>query len=134
MEDATKERKKPGPKPKRPERVPMGQGLSLDIPGLDKENYHYRWFQDKDGRLKTAQSAWYDFAKNSAGENYVVHKGPHAMYLMRIEKKYYEEDKALKLQASKDKLSAEAQTLSPGEYVSGGKHHVLQQDEYDPLA
>jgi hypothetical protein len=52
---------------------------------------------------------------------------------MRVEKKYWLEDQKLKQDRLVGKLQAE-QTLAEGEYVPDGKAHVLEKDEYDPLA
>ena len=116
--------------PKRPPRVPMSAGKKLDYRNVE-EGWHYRWVQDRDGRLDQAKAAYYEFVEED-GNKVVRQSGPHPLFLMRIEQRYYDEDQALKLQAARDRLKSE-QTLDDGEYIPDGKSHVLEKDDYDPL-
>jgi hypothetical protein len=118
-------------KPRRPERVPMGAGLKLDY-RHKKEGFHYRWVQDRDGRLEMAVAAYYDFVMED-GDKVTRASGPFTLYLMCIEERYYQEDQELKLKRTTDTLKKE-QELGQGEYIPNGNHHALQKDDYDPLA
>ena len=118
----------------RPPRVPMSATLKLEFPGLcDDPNYHYRVISDRDGRIEQAKQAWYEHVKDHSGNNAVRHAGLYAQYLMKIEKKYWNEDQKLKQDKVSGKLRAE-QKLASDEYLPDGRHHALQKDEYDPLA
>jgi hypothetical protein len=121
-------------KPKRPPRVSMGATLKLEFGDVVKDpDFHFRVISDRDGRIEQAKQAWYEFALDAQGEKIVRHSGPYAQYLMKIEKKYWDEDQDLKLQKTKAKLSSE-QNLQRDEYIPDGRHHVLQKDGYDALA
>ncbi len=119
---------------KRPPRVAMGASLKLGYHGeMDTENYHYRWVSDRDGRTQQALQAWYEHVKDHNGDNVVRHVGAYAQFLMRVEKKYWDEDQKLK----QDKLAAklqQEQKLKADEYLPDDRHHVLEKDDYDPLA
>ena len=118
----------------RPPRVAMGATLNLEFGHIPKDpGYHYRVVADRDGRLEQAQGAWYEFVKDASGSNVVCHKGLHNQYLMRIERKYWDEDQRLKQTQLVGKLQQE-QKLATGEYVPDGRSHVLEKDDYDPLA
>tara|TARA_R110000744_G_scaffold246942_1_gene363466 strand:- start:30391 stop:30795 length:405 start_codon:yes stop_codon:yes gene_type:complete len=118
----------------RPERVPMGSTAKLGYPSskMDTEQYQYRWFQDKEGRIDQAKQAWWEQVKEEDGEIVRRASGAFPMFLMRIEKKYWEEDQQLKHQRVIATMQEE-QKLSSDEYLPGDKHHVLQKDDYDPL-
>lgn len=114
----------------RPPRIRMQAGGKLDVKDKD-DNYVYRWFSDQPGRLDQAQAAWWEFVKQ-AGENIKRPSGVNTLFLMRIERKLYEEDQALKLEQTKVTLRKENE-LAADEYIPDGKHHALQKDDYDPL-
>lgn len=80
-------------------RVPMNTGdLSLTVPdGVIKEGMVARWFEDRPGRIDQAKAAYWDFVTDSNGSNITRHSGDKLMYLMAIEKKYYDEDQAAKM-------------------------------------
>ena len=119
-------------KPKRPARVPNTNGLKLDIPNMDS-NYHYAWIQDKDGKIDKAVAAYYEFHMVD-GQKLQRASGNYPLYAMKLEMKYWEEDQRLKHEEGKVKLRKE-QALRPDEYLPGdGRHHVIEKDEYDPLA
>lgn len=117
--------------PSRPARVRMVAGQKLAV-GRKDPNFEYRWFNDKPGRLDSAQAAWWEFV-SEGGERIKRHAGTDTMYLMRIEKKYFDEDQNLKQRNVVDTLKAE-NNLARDEYIPEGRHHVLQKDDdYDPL-
>lgn len=114
-------------------RIPMGSTKKLNYPEhLLDSNYHHRWIQARDGRIETAKAAWYEHVLES-GVPVQRPSGPYAMYLMRIEKGYYEEDQKLKNRKVIDTLQKE-QKLEADEYIPDGRQHVLEKDDYDPLA
>jgi hypothetical protein len=123
---------KPGRKPERPDRVPMSAGAKLALDGTEQPEFHYRWVQDRDGRVEQAGRAWYEFDLDSEGNKKVVSSGPYPLYRMKIEKKYYDDDQDLKLKRSQDKIKLE-QKISQGEYLPDDRSHAVQKDEYDPL-
>lgn len=81
----------------RGERVPMNSGeYKLTVPpGTIPEHMHGHWFEDREGRIEQAKRAWYEHVTDADGNNIVRSSGGSKMYLMAIEKKYYDEDKAL---------------------------------------
>jgi len=120
--------------PNRPPRVPMSSTLKLKFGSVtDDPNYHFRVFSDRDGRIEQAKQAWYEHVKDGNGDNIVRHSGPYTQYLMKIKKKYWDADQLLKQKSLSAKIQEE-QKLANDEYVPDGRHHVLQKDDYDPLA
>jgi len=73
-------------KPERPARVPMGVGLKLDYKNKI-EGFHYRWVQDRDGRLSEALAAYYEFV-TEGGNKITRASGPYTLHLMCIEDRY----------------------------------------------
>lgn len=119
--------------PERPARVPMGATLKLEFGSVtDDPDYQFRVFSDRDGRIQQAKQGWWEHVKDENGDNIVRHSGLYTQYLMKIEKKYWDEDQLLKQSKLSDKLRAE-QKLARDEYLPDGRHHVLQKDDYDPL-
>ena len=120
---------------KRPPRVPMVAGQTLNANHLKKSGYQYRWFSNKnDGaRIESAQQAWWDFVKDASGEKVSRRSGPETLYLMCIEEKYYRDDQKLKQSKIIDTLKKE-QFLGKDEYLPDNRHHALQKDDYDPMA
>lgn len=101
----------------RPPRISMSNMKKLDIPqGMMEEGYYYRWFQNKDGRISQALSAYYEHVVDEQGNNFCRQSGPHTLYLMRLPQQYRDEDNALKKQRVAATLEAEAQ-IGPGEYA-----------------
>ena len=144
-------RKKPGPKPgsKKPgtksrtgkiqgrvtrqNRVPMSQGANLFIPEHLKESgFYYRFAQDKDGRLDKMMQAGYEFVM-SDGERYSVASGANRLYAMKLPQEYRDDDLKLKDKAAKATIVNE-QKMSEGEYLPDDRKHVIEKDDYDPLA
>ena len=118
---------------KRPARVRMVAGQKLNFGKLVQDpNYAYRAFADKPGRLDSALAAYWEFVKTEDGESVKRPSGADTMYLMRIEKKYFDEDQKLKQENIKNTLRKE-NVLEKDEYVPEGHHHALQKDDYDPL-
>lgn len=117
----------------RPARVPMGATLKLSFDHLcGDENYHYRVFSDRDGRIEQAKRAYYEHVVED-GNNAVRHIGEYKQFLMRIEKRYWKQDQVLKQKRITATLQEE-QKLKQDEYLPDGRHHVLEKDEYDPLS
>ena len=120
--------------PERPARVPMSATLKLEFGSVtDDPNYHFHVFSSRDGRIEQAKQAWYEHVKDHNGDNIVRHSGPHTQFLMKIHKKYWDADQVLKQKGLSAKIQAE-QTLAPDEYLPDDRHHVLEKDDYDPLA
>ena len=120
--------------PERPARLPMGATLKLEFGNLcDDPKYHFRVISERDGRIEQAKQAWYEHVKDHNGDNVVRHGGQYKQYLMKIEKKYWDQDQQLKQKKLAAKLRQE-QVLKADEYIPDGHHHVLQKDDYDPLA
>lgn len=119
---------------KRPPRQPMGATLNLEFPGLcDDKDYHYRVFDDKPGRIDQAIRGWWEHVKDHQGNN-VSRTGFKSQFLMKIEKKYWDQDQELKQKKISGMLRDSTQKLADGEYLPDDRHHALQKDDYDPLA
>jgi hypothetical protein len=101
----------------RPPRVSMHNTLKLHIPSnLMEEDYYYRWFQDKDGRINQAKAAYYEHVVDEQGNNLTIQSGPYTMYAMKLRQQYRDEDNMLKKQRVAATLEAEAE-IRPGEYA-----------------
>ena len=100
---------------KRPKRTPLGARNILTYEGKQDPGFVYRFINDKEGRLKRAQEAGYEFvmgdekigdkrvAEGTAIDSRIskpVGNGTTG-FLMRIPKEYYQEDQDAK-QASVD--------------------------------
>lgn len=133
MTNQTKNREDKAHTPKgRPERIPMGSTAKLGYPAHKMvEDYQYRWFQNKEGRIDQAKQAWWEPVIDD-GQPVSRASGAFPMFLMRIEKKYWVEDQKLKHERVIATMQEE-QKLNKDEYLPGDKHHVLQKDNYDPL-
>jgi len=93
----------------RPKRVSMNNMKKLDVSeGLMEDGYYYRWFQDRDGRIAQAQSAYYEFVTDEQGNNTTRQSGPYTMQFMRLRQEYRDEDLAAKKAAVKATLETEA--------------------------
>ena len=118
----------------RPPRVSMGATLKLEFGSLcADEDYHYRVFSDRDGRVEQAKQAWYEHVMDHTGNKVTRHSGPYVQYLMKIKKEYWNEDQELKQKKIVGTLQKE-QKLEKDEYLPDDRHHALQKDEYDPLS
>ncbi len=101
----------------RPPRISMGKMKKLEVPpSLLEEGYYYRWFQDKDGRIRQAAEAYYEHVTDEQGNNYCRVSGPYTMYLMRLRQIYRDEDNKLKKEMVTATLDAEAQ-IGHNEYA-----------------
>lgn len=97
----------------RPKRIPLNEANrdKLVVPGLDNENYMYRWVNDVEGRLAAFLAAWWEFVdqtgapvgdggvEQSEGVSSKYVKGVgHATtaHLMRIPKEFWLEDQESK--------------------------------------
>lgn len=119
----------------RPPRVRMTAGGKLFYPEhLKDDNYAYRWFEDKPGRLLQAEAAYWEPVLHEDGTQWMV-PGPKNMYLKRIPKEYFEEDKKLKEQRIVNTMKEENK-LGEDEYIPEGRSGAIQQDSdlHDPLA
>lgn len=119
----------------RTERIPVASNRApLQVKGLDNENFHYRFVLDVDDRLDIFKQAGYEFVRHdgrgkiivgeptiesSDDKSCVVTKPAGRglkLFLMKIPKKWYEEDQ--KAKRDEIKKVEEAMKLSPkgGDY------------------
>jgi len=96
--------------PERKKRIPVsGEGRNIFTIEDRDPNYHYRWVNDKDGRIQRFLEGWWELVpKVETGERSVdsasdpdslVSKkvgGGMVAYLMRIKNEYWEDDKSAK--------------------------------------
>ena len=118
--------------PKRPPRIPMGQGMNLDTTGLelDRENFAYRYFYEdpnKGGRIARAQAAYWEFVVDTDGNQVTHPSGEGVLKLMRLPIEYYDEDQELKRQRVRATLDQEA-GIGSGQYVPDGKSAVITRE------
>jgi hypothetical protein len=78
-------------------RIPLNSGQKQSLRGykLDWDNYHYRWFhesQTRGGRVAEALEAFYEHCTNPSGDNIKTPSGAGFDYLMRLPKKYWNQD------------------------------------------
>lgn len=135
----TEEKPKRGRKPNRPSQRPPRQsmvaGMKLLYPEhLKDPDYEYRWFADNPGRVGQAEGAYWEHVTHKDGSEVVV-RGPTDMYLMRIPREYFEEDKKLKEQRIVNTMKEENK-LGKDEYIPEGRSGAIQKDSdlHDPLA
>lgn len=127
---------------KRPERVPMDQGMNLDIPNLslDTENYYHRWFAEhpnKPGKVDRAEAAYYEFVTTPQGKKVTRNSGSGGtFYLMKLPKEYRQQDLNAKKRKSERMLMDEAQ-IKGNEYAptkksrEGGESSFVEREETD---
>lgn len=99
-------------------RVPLGSGQDQWMRGykLDEKNFHYHMFhesQTRGGRVAQANGAFYEHCQ-IGGENIKRPAGNGWDYLMRIPKKYWQEDMAAS-RARREKMRKATQTLKGDE-------------------
>ncbi len=99
--------------PVRAERVPVASSRSpLTVKGFDQKNYQGRWVVDIDDRIQTFLDGGYEFVPkseiHSAGERTTESSSGldsrvskpagrgRTLYLMRLPRKFYEEDRKAK--------------------------------------
>ncbi len=110
----------------RPKRVAMSNMKKLEVPNsLLEDGYYYRWFQDKDGRIAQAQSAYFEFVVDEQGNNYTRSVGVYPMVLMRLPQQYRDEDLLLKKQRVAATMEEES-VIGRGEYAPN--HRTGQAD------
>lgn len=88
-------------------RIPLNSGQKQSLRGykLDWDNYHYRWFhesQTRGGRVIEAQEAFYEHCVDAQNNNIKTPSGAGFDYLMRLPKKYWQQD----VQAARDRRAA----------------------------
>lgn len=111
----------------RPARIPMSAGNKLQAP--KREGYQRYWALDRNGMLEQMKAAWWEFVLDGRGEKMTVPGGKgDTHYLMEIEQKFYDEDKAKEQQRVTDTTMTQAQTLGQAEYVPKGRQQVAQRD------
>jgi len=116
----------------RQERVRVGAGQNLSLRGyvLDEENYHYRWVYEgpnKQGRVVDFIAAYYEHCQLH-GENLTVPSGGGHNYLMRLPKKYWDEDVKAAREQNIALRRREAQ-LKPGEYTVDAQGRAVDEGE-----
>jgi hypothetical protein len=82
-------------------RVSMNTGeFLLAVPdGTIPEGKVGHWFLDDGrGRIDRAKAAWWEHVTDMHGNNWTAQSGPSKMYLMAIDKIYYDEDENLREQ------------------------------------
>lgn len=105
----------------RPKRIPMRQGMKLDVSGykFDRENFYYRFFYDdpqRPGRVTNAEAAYYEHCVDAEGKKISRPSGAGTQYLMRLPMDLHMEDVAAK--AERNKRARQEQTaLKPNEYA-----------------
>lgn len=114
----------------RPARIPMSAGGKLVIPeGLKKEGFQYYWQVDRPGILEQMERAWWEKVKDERGEHVTVPGGgADTLYLMHIEKKYYDEDMENQQKRNIDATAKQAQALGEEEYVPMGSKSVVERE------
>ena len=79
-------------------RVPMNTGefvLSVPPSAIPPGKIGF-WFNDSPGRIAAAQAAYWEHVADEYGNNFSAQSGASKMYLMAIDKIYYDEDEALR--------------------------------------
>ncbi len=111
----------------RPPRVPMSSGNKLRAP--KREGYQRYWAVDRPGDIEQMKAAWWDFVLDENGEKKTIPAGRgETHYLMEIEQKYYDEDRAAEQRRVTDTTMQQAQTLGDSEYVPMGRKQVAERD------
>ncbi len=101
----------------RPPRISMGNMKKLEVPeGMLEDGFYYRWFQDREGRITQALSAYYEHVVDEQGNSFTRQSGPYTLYLMRLPQQYRDEDNALKKKRVDATLEAETQ-IGTNEYA-----------------
>lgn len=97
-------------------RVRFQSDGKMNVPAhLLDDNYRYYWPTDKPGELEQMQAAWYEFVEVN-GKHVTVPAGNGLTHhLMRIEKKFFEEDMQAQ-QAELDERERNDLQIRQGEY------------------
>lgn len=112
----------------RPARVPMNQGMNLDVSGyeFDKANYAYHFFYDdpaRPGRIEQCKAAYWEHCSMPNSDVHITRpSGAGLNYLMQLPMQYHLEDKALKKQKVLATMDAETQ-IGVNEYAPDAKGH-----------
>lgn len=114
----------------RPARVPMSAGNKLHVPDhLKKEGYQQYWQVDRPGVIEQMEAAWWEKVTDERKEPITVPGGGgDTLYLMHIEKKYYDEDIAKQQAMNINTTNKEAQRLGESEYVPMGSDKVVERE------
>jgi hypothetical protein len=113
----------------RPARIPMTAGNKLHVPdSLKKEGHQYYWQTNRPGSIEQMEAAWWVKVKNDRGDYVTVPSGADTLYLMEIEKKYYDEDMERQQKLNIDATAKQAQELGDNEYVPMGKDAVTERE------
>lgn len=100
-------------------RIPLNSGHKQSLRGykMEEDKFHYRWFHEsatRGGRIAEALEAFYEHCVDKQGNNITTPSGAGRDYLMRLPKKYWQQD----MQASRDRrnaLKVATQTLTGDE-------------------
>jgi len=120
-------------------RVPMGAGdFNLAVPeGTIPSGKVGYWFSENDsGRIAQALAAYWEPVADKNGVNITRASGSSRVHLMAIEKIYYDEDEALRMDAYRASMGArDAQPLEGGveSYVPNGAENKIRVNS-DPFA
>ena len=119
-------------------RVPMNTGdFNLQYPAaLMKPDKKYYWFADDGkGRIEAAKAAWWDHVADEQGVNISAMSGARRMYLMCIDKIYYDEDEALREKNYRASIGETEEASSEGlsTYVPSGNDNKIRVNS-DPFA
>jgi len=119
-------------------RVPMNTGdFNLQYPAhLMKSNKKYHWFADDGkGRIEQAKAAWWDHVADEQGVNVSAASGARRMYLMCIDKIYYDEDEALREKNYRASIgeTEDATLAGVDSYVPSGNDNKIRVNS-DPFA
>lgn len=114
----------------RPARIPMTAGNKLHVPeSLKREGYQQYWQVDRKGAIEQMEAAWWEKVKNEKGDLVTVPAGNgEILYLMEIEKKYYDEDIQKQQDLNISTTNEQAQKLGESEYVPLGRNAVVQKE------
>lgn len=114
--------------PKRPERVPMGQGIRLRLPAdFDTDNFMPRFcLDDKRGKIEIYLAAYWEFYTDSDGSQLRHPAGSgQEMVLMKLPVKYHEEDMKLQEKRNIGTLAKEVGPVKDDEYIPEGHASVV---------
>lgn len=122
---------------KRPERVPMGVGLNLEVPPsvlakAKADGVVLRWvIDDKKGMVERRLAAYWDFFTMDGTEFRRSAKNGNDYVLMKLDEEYAAQDRDLKRQKNSAKVNAEAQLQGDKvseEYIPDDRNLVVSSD------
>lgn len=131
--DAEIQRAKDERQERKPERVSMARGKKLDF--RLKDGYVGRWANGNvQGRLERLQKAGYEFVTDAEDNNITTPSGAGKLYLMQIEKRFYDEDIAAGQELVTDVTRKKiAEPLHKDEYLPEGHTSALMRDKDLPV-